>query len=58
MGFRPIHEVHAAFESRPVPDEALCALLWEYKDRGKKGYDLTERFFMIFKETFPQFTIL
>jgi hypothetical protein len=58
IGFRPIHEVHAAFESRPIPDEALCALLWEYKDRGKKGYDLTERFFMIFKETFPKLTIL
>jgi hypothetical protein len=28
-----------------MPDEALCAVLWEYKDRGKKGYDLTERFF-------------
>jgi hypothetical protein len=57
-GFRPIPEVQAAFESRPIPDEALCALLWEYKDRGKKGYDLTERFFMIFKELFPKLTIL
>ncbi len=27
--FRPIQEVQAAFESRPLPDEALCALLWE-----------------------------
>ena len=43
--FRPIHEVQSAFDTRPIPDEALCALLWEYKDRGKKGYDLTERFF-------------
>jgi hypothetical protein len=57
-GFRAIPEVQAAFESRPIPDEALCALLWEYKDRGKKGYDLTERFFMIFKDLFPKLTLL
>ena len=52
-GFRPIPEVQAAFSTRPMPDEALCALLWEYKDRGKKGYDLTERLFAMFRETFP-----
>jgi hypothetical protein len=52
-GFRRINEVQSAFATRPVPDEALCALLWEYKDRGKKGYDLTERFFALFRETFP-----
>ncbi|MEY4904162.1 MAG: hypothetical protein RLZZ292_1977, partial [Bacteroidota bacterium] len=57
-GFRPINQVQAAFNSRPIPDEALCALLWEYKDRGKKGYDLTERFFILFKETFPKLTLL
>jgi hypothetical protein len=51
--FRPIYEVQAAYDSRPVPDEALCALLWEYKDRGKKGYDLTERFFALFRTQFP-----
>lgn len=56
-GFRPIQEVQAAFSSRPLPDEALCALLWEYKDRGKKGYDLTERIFTLFHSTFPYFTI-
>jgi len=44
-GFRPIQEVQMAFESRPMPDEALCAVLWEYKGRGKKGYDLTDLFF-------------
>ena len=55
--FRPINEVQAAFESRPIPDEALCAVLWEYKDRGKKGYDLAEKFFMLFKEQFPDYTI-
>jgi hypothetical protein len=34
--FRNIVEVQQKFESRPIPDEALCAVLWEYKDRGKK----------------------
>jgi hypothetical protein len=56
-GFRPIQEVQAAFTSRPIPDEALCAVLWEYKDRGKKGYDLTERFFSLFRATFPDLPI-
>jgi hypothetical protein len=51
--FRPIQEVQRAFEARPMPDEALCAVLWEYKDRGKKGYDLTVRFFEIFRQRFP-----
>ncbi len=36
-GFRNITEVQKRFASRPMPDEALCAILWEYKDRGKKG---------------------
>lgn len=48
-GFRHIVEVQKAFNQRPLPDEALCALLWEYKDRGKKGYDLTERAFEILR---------
>jgi hypothetical protein len=56
-GFRPIQEVHAAFASRPMPDEALCAVLWEYKDRGKKGYDLTDRFFALFRDRLPALTI-
>jgi hypothetical protein len=56
-GFRPIQKVQAAFSSRPLPDEALCAVLWEYKDRGKKGYDLTERFFSLFRSTFPDLKI-
>lgn len=56
-GFRPIQEVQIAFESRPMPDEALCAILWEYKDRGKKGYDLTERFFELFHSRFPKLVI-
>lgn len=55
--FRPIHEVQAAYLTRPIPDEAMCALLWEYKDRGKKGYDLTERFFFLFRSKFPDLLI-
>lgn len=55
--FRPIQEVNAAFVTRPLPDEALCALLWEYKDRGKKGYDLTERFFEMFRAQHPELPI-
>lgn len=51
--FRPIQEVQAKFATRPIPDEALCALLWEYKDRGKKGYDLTEQFFHIIEHNYP-----
>lgn len=57
-GFRPIHEVQAAYNSRPIPDEAICAILWEYKDRGKKGYDLTEKIFRLIKENHPELTIL
>lgn len=56
-GFRAITEVQAAFMSRPIPDEALCAILWEYKDRGKKGYDLTDRFFTLFQTSFPDMQI-
>lgn len=55
--FRPVNQVQAAYMTRPVPDEALCAVLWEYKDRGKKGYDLTERFFSIFRNQFPALKI-
>lgn len=55
--FRPVNLVQAAFDSRPLPDEALCAVLWEYKDRGQKGYDLTEKFFRLFRSEFPDFSI-
>jgi len=56
-GFREITTVQAKFLQRPMPDEALCAVLWEYKDRGKKGYDLTERLFIILREQFPQLSL-
>jgi hypothetical protein len=55
--FRKINEVQRAFDSRPMPDEALCALLWEYKSRGQKGYDLTEKFFSLMRRKFPQYAI-
>jgi len=56
-GFRAVTEVQRRFSERPIPDEALCALLWEYKARGKKGYDLTERLFALLREQFPKLAI-
>ena len=56
-GFRPIHVVQEKFDARPMPDEALCAVLWEYKDRGKKGYDLTDKFFDMIQYKFPDLSI-
>lgn len=55
--FRPIHIVQKKFNERPIPDEALCAILWEYKDRGQKGYSLTENFFDIFQSKFSDYMI-
>ena len=48
--FRNIAAAQAAFTSRPMPDEALCTLMWEYKDRGRVGYDLTEELFKILRD--------
>lgn len=56
--FRHIVEVQKYFKQRPMPDEALCALLWEYKDRGKKGYDLTEMAFDILRSQHPSCTVI
>ena len=56
--FRQINEVQKAFNSRPLRDEVICALLWEYKDRGKRGYDLTERFFELFRSNFGGLKII
>lgn len=56
--FRPIEKIQDAYTKRPIPDEALCAILWEYKDRGRKGYDLTDRFFSLFRSRFPKFKVL
>lgn len=57
-GFRDIVDVQRKFRARPIPDEPLCAILWEYKDRGKKGYDLTERLFDILRGHHPSLTII
>ena len=54
-GFRPIHVVQEKFDARPMPDEALCAILWEYK--GKKGYDLTDKFFDMIQAKFSDLNI-
>lgn len=56
-GFRPIQLVQERFDLRPMPDEALCAILWEYKDRGKKGYDLTEKLFNMIQNKFHELLI-
>lgn len=50
--FRDIHEVRTRLADRPEADEAIIAILNEYADRGSKGYELTERFFLWFDETF------
>ena len=56
-GFRPIQEVRNAYVRRSIPDEALCAILREYQDRGKEGYGLTERFFSLFRSQFSDLII-
>jgi hypothetical protein len=50
--FRDIEEVRENLASRPKPDEALMAILMEYKSRGQKGYELTEAFFLWFESNF------
>lgn len=56
-GFRAINIVQEKFDARPLPDEAICAVLWEYKDRGKKGYDLTDKFFDEIEANYPEVCI-
>ncbi len=31
--------------------------MWEYKDRGQKGYDQTEQFFLLFRKLYPDLLI-
>lgn len=50
--FRPLEKVRQKLASRPNPDEILMAILFEYKSRGQKGYELTEAFFLWFNKTF------
>ena len=55
--FRSIGAVRAAFATKPMPDEGLCLLLWEYKDRGEVGYDLTENLFQLLRTNLKDMTI-
>lgn len=50
--FRNIEDVKEKLGNRPTPDEALIAILMEYKSRGQKGYELTEAFFLWFEAHF------
>ena len=50
--FRDIALVKANFATKKH-DDVLAALLFEHKERGQFGYELTERFFKWFEETFP-----
>lgn len=57
--FRDISIVKEKFDSRPIPDEVLSALLFEQASRGEKGYLLTQAFFSWFRENFSdEFIIL
>ncbi|MCC6442485.1 MAG: hypothetical protein IT210_03395 [Armatimonadetes bacterium] len=56
--FRNIQEAQERFASRAQPDEALIAVLDEYRKRGQKGYILTETFFDWFETHFAdRFTV-
>lgn len=56
--FRDIETVRARFAARPTPDEALIGILNEYRDRGQKGYELSEAFFAFFEsELAEDFTV-
>lgn len=57
-GFRDIQSVRSAFALRPNPDYALMAILYEYKDRGQKGYKLTSKFFNWFRYKYPEMSII
>ena len=46
--FRPVSEISEILKIRGTEDETLYAILYEYKDRGQKGYELTEKFFTWF----------
>ncbi len=52
--FRDINEVRANLYDRDKPDPIIMALLYEYKDRGQKGYELTETFFIWFEQNFGE----
>ena len=45
--FRDLDQVRSRFTARPAPDEAIIAGADEYRERGKKGYELTEVFSLV-----------
>ena len=47
--FRPIEQARPRFN---MEDDVLAMLLYEYKDRGKKGYDVSSGFFDWFRREF------
>lgn len=49
-GFRDVETVRDRLLGRPIPDEALAAVLWEHHDRGTPGYVLSAHFFDLFEE--------
>lgn len=51
--FRDLEEVKSHIKTRKDADESLISILYEYKDRGKKGYSLTGMFFEWFEAKFP-----
>jgi len=51
--FRDISIVKTNMASKDH-DDVLAALLFEHKERGQFGYELTERFFNWFEENFPE----
>lgn len=53
--FRELSEVQEVIYAKDEVDPVLTALLFEYKDRGKKGYELTEKFFTWFESTFSSY---
>ena len=55
--FRPVANARQEFRARPTPDEALCSLLWEYKDRGDLGYYLTENLFQVLRANIDDITL-
>ena len=57
MQFREISEVKDAALSRADDDPVISAILWEYKDRGQSGYNLTEKAFEIIRSLFPDFEV-
>lgn len=53
--FRELSDVKKIIYKENEIDPVLAALLFEYKDRGKKGYELTERFFEWFEANFTEY---